>query len=40
MYEEPYKWVEAVGNRRTYLDEQFREGRLSSASRARAAFCS
>jgi len=26
MYEEPYKWVEAVGNRRTYLDEQFREG--------------
>lgn len=26
MYEEPYKWVEAVGNRRQYLDEQFREG--------------
>ncbi len=26
MYEEPYKWVEAVGNRRTYLDEQFKEG--------------
>jgi proteasome alpha subunit len=26
MYEEPYKWVEAVGNRRTYLDEQFTEG--------------
>lgn len=26
MYEEPYKWVEAVGNRRAYLDEQFREG--------------
>ncbi|MDH5640459.1 MAG: hypothetical protein OEY28_04130 [Nitrospira sp.] len=26
MYEEPYKWVEAVGNRRHYLDEQFKEG--------------
>ncbi|MGH7258935.1 MAG: proteasome subunit alpha, partial [Nitrospiraceae bacterium] len=26
MYEEPYKWVEAVGNRRHYLDEQFRRG--------------
>jgi proteasome alpha subunit len=26
MYEEPYKWVEAVGNRRQYLDEQFKEG--------------
>ena len=26
MYEEPYRWVEAVGNRRTYLDEQFRQG--------------
>jgi proteasome alpha subunit len=26
MYEEPYKWVEAVGNRRQYLDEQFRQG--------------
>ncbi len=26
MYEEPYKWVEAVGNRRTYLDEQFKQG--------------
>ena len=26
MYEEPYKWVEAVSNRRQYLDEQFRQG--------------
>lgn len=26
MYEEPYRWVEAVGNRRSYLDEQFRQG--------------
>lgn len=26
MYEEPYRWVEAVGNRRRYLDEQFRQG--------------
>src|SRR5579884_3824528 len=26
MYEEPYRWIEAVGNRRQYLDEQFREG--------------
>ncbi len=26
MYEEPYRWVEAVGNRRQYLDEQFRQG--------------
>jgi proteasome alpha subunit len=26
MYEEPYKWVEAVGNRRQYLDEQFIQG--------------
>jgi len=26
MYEEPYRWVEAVGNRRTYLDEQFKQG--------------
>jgi proteasome alpha subunit len=26
MYEEPYRWVEAVGNRRHYLDEQFRQG--------------
>ncbi len=26
MYEEPYKWVEAVGNRRQYLDEQFTQG--------------
>jgi proteasome alpha subunit len=26
MYEEPYRWVEAVGNRRHYLDEQFRKG--------------
>src|SRR5688500_20336443 len=26
MYEEPYKWVEAVGNRRQYLDEQFIHG--------------
>lgn len=25
MYEEPYKWVEAVGNRRQYLDEQFKQ---------------
>jgi proteasome alpha subunit len=26
VYEEPYKWVEAVGNRRHYLDEQFKQG--------------
>lgn len=26
MYEEPYRWVEAVGNRRTYLDEQIKQG--------------
>lgn len=26
MYEEPYRWVEAVGNRRAYLDEQFKQG--------------
>ncbi len=26
MFEEPYRWVEAVGNRRQYLDEQFRQG--------------
>jgi proteasome alpha subunit len=26
MYEEPYKWVEAVGNRRQYLNEQFKQG--------------
>jgi len=26
MYEEPYRWVEAVGNRRHYLDDQFKEG--------------
>lgn len=26
MYEEPYKWVEAVANRRQYLDEQFKQG--------------
>ena len=26
MYEEPYRWVEAVGNRRQYLDEQFIKG--------------
>jgi len=26
MYEEPYRWVEAVGNRRQYLAEQFRQG--------------
>ena len=26
MYDEPYRWVEAVGNRRTYLDEQFKQG--------------
>ncbi|MBH0202493.1 MAG: hypothetical protein HP496_09440 [Nitrospira sp.] len=26
MYEEPYKWVEAVGNRRHYLDEQLKKG--------------
>lgn len=26
MYEEPYRWVEAVGNRRQYLDEQFVQG--------------
>lgn len=26
MYEEPYRWIEAVGNRRQYLDEQFAMG--------------
>jgi len=26
MYEEPYRWVEAVGNRRQYLDAQFVKG--------------
>jgi proteasome alpha subunit len=26
MYEEPYRWVEAVGNRRQYLDDQFKRG--------------
>jgi proteasome alpha subunit len=26
MFEEPYRWVEAVGNRRYYLDEQFKLG--------------
>lgn len=26
MYEEPYRWVEAVENRRQYLDEQFKLG--------------
>ncbi len=26
MYEEPYRWVEAVGNRRQYLDGQFVQG--------------
>ncbi|MDF0667456.1 MAG: hypothetical protein P0119_15465 [Nitrospira sp.] len=26
MYEEPYRWVEAVGNRRQYLDNQLKEG--------------
>jgi len=26
MYDEPYRWVEAVGNRRQYLDEQFTQG--------------
>lgn len=26
MFEEPYRWVEAVGNRRQYLDAQFAEG--------------
>ena len=26
MYDEPYRWVEAVGNRRQYLDDQFRQG--------------
>ncbi|HSA60608.1 MAG TPA: hypothetical protein VLE03_00070 [Nitrospiraceae bacterium] len=26
MYEEPYRWVEAIGNRRTYLDGQFKQG--------------
>src|SRR5262245_2260082 len=26
MYEEPYRWVEAVGNRLEYLDEQFKQG--------------
>ncbi len=26
MYEEPYRWIEAVGNRRHYLDEQFAMG--------------
>ncbi|HWF60952.1 MAG TPA: hypothetical protein VN666_11675 [Nitrospira sp.] len=26
MYEEPYRWVEAVRNRRQYLDDQLKEG--------------
>ncbi len=26
MYEEPYRWIEAVQNRRQYLDEQFKPG--------------
>ena len=26
MYEEPYRWIEAVANRRTYLDDQFSQG--------------
>ena len=26
MYEEPYRWIEAVGNRRQYLDDQFKQG--------------
>jgi len=26
MYEEPYRWVEAVGNRRAYLEEQIKQG--------------
>ncbi|GJL61971.1 MAG: proteasome subunit alpha [Nitrospirales bacterium] len=26
MYEEPYRWIEAVGNRRQYLDDQFKHG--------------
>ncbi len=26
MYEEPYRWIEAVSNRRQYLDDQFRLG--------------
>src|SRR6185295_12200413 len=26
MYEEPYRWIEAVENRRHYLDEQFKHG--------------
>jgi proteasome alpha subunit len=26
MYEEPYRWVEAVGNRRQYLEDQFKQG--------------
>lgn len=26
MYEEPYRWVEAVANRRQYLDDQFTQG--------------
>ncbi len=26
MYEEPYRWIEAVANRRQYLDDQFIQG--------------
>jgi len=26
MFEEPYRWIEAVENRRAYLDEQFKQG--------------
>ncbi|MGB0908985.1 MAG: hypothetical protein ACPGYT_01370 [Nitrospirales bacterium] len=26
MYEEPHRWVEAVANRRQYLDDQFKQG--------------
>lgn len=26
MYEEPYRWIEAIENRRHYLDDQFKQG--------------
>ena len=26
MYEEPYRWIEAVNNRRQYLDDQLKQG--------------
>ena len=33
MYEEPYRWVEAVGNRRQYLDGWSGHGRVRRGGR-------